>query len=244
MIADSRHTKRLPREDISIMSHHPNAGSVKYSYPTVPTQRNQQQRTGPIIVGATATTSTSTSASSSRSNATAAASSTAISSSVSVKFHPASQCANESLSILGSYATSLEKSGKRKREDCVKVLDQMVQPLFLCAKATKQGGGDESSGSKKRKSGDENEEGGVAGDDNSVEDITSDRDSTNEYHNQLKEELTKQKQQNQLLMDRRRNVFRSMVALHELYETGLDGIARMNDLRYVPDNVMPNEIPH
>lgn len=44
-------------------------------------------------------------------------------------------------------------------------------------------------------------------------------------------------------MKRRGDVFRSMVALHELYETGLDGISRMNDLRFVPDNVMPNEVP-
>ena len=34
------------------------------------------------------------------------------------------------------------------------------------------------------------------------------------------------------------SVFNFLVELHECYKTGLDGIARMNDLRNVPDNVM------
>lgn len=62
------------------------------------------------------------------------------------------------------------------------------------------------------------------------------------YLDCLKQELTQQKRQNQLLMQRRRNVFQSMVKIHELYETGLDGIARTGDLRNVPDNVMSNKI--
>ncbi len=63
-----------------------------------------------------------------------------------------------------------------------------------------------------------------------------------DYSNYLKQELTQQQRQNQLLMQRRKNVFRSMVKLHELYESGLDGIARMGDLRNVPDNVMSNKL--
>ena len=58
----------------------------------------------------------------------------------------------------------------------------------------------------------------------------------------LKQEYKQLQIQNQLLLQRRNNVFKSMVQLHELYESGLDGIARMNDLRNVPDNVMSDKL--
>ena len=54
----------------------------------------------------------------------------------------------------------------------------------------------------------------------------------------LRQQLSHHKLQNQRLIDRRMSVFNSLVELHECYETGLDGIARLNDLRNVPDNVM------
>ena len=90
----------------------------------------------------------------------------------------------------------------------------------------------------------ENGENNVFEDDNEQADGETDITSSKiEYLDQLRKELAQHKQQNQLLMTRRNNVFKSMVTLHEMYETGLDGIARMNDLRFVPDNVMPENIP-
>jgi len=55
-------------------------------------------------------------------------------------------------------------------------------------------------------------------------------------------QLQRLQHQSLLLSTRRENVLKSLVSLHELYETGLDSISRMNDMKFVPDNVMP-EIP-
>jgi hypothetical protein len=55
-------------------------------------------------------------------------------------------------------------------------------------------------------------------------------------------QLQRLQNQSLLLSTRRENVLKSLVSLHELYETGLDSISRMNDMKFVPDNVMP-EIP-
>ena len=68
---------------------------------------------------------------------------------------------------------------------------------------------------------------------------SSPTNSKQEYHTQLKKQLANHIAENEKLLQRRQNVFQSLVRLHELYETGLDGIARMNDLTFVPDNVMP-----
>ena len=54
----------------------------------------------------------------------------------------------------------------------------------------------------------------------------------------LQKQLEHYKRQNQQLEEQRMSVYYSLVELHECYETGLDGIARANDLRVVPDNVM------
>jgi len=130
----------------------------------------------------------------------------------------------------------------------MKVLERLVPPLILCSAKNpinhdEDRGGEFKLRSKKKKGSaesDENEK-DVSGDENNGQ---SDDESSNiQYHKQLQNELKQQIQQNELLMKRRSNVFKSMVALHELYETGLDGISRMNDLRFVPDNVMPDEIP-
>jgi hypothetical protein len=61
-----------------------------------------------------------------------------------------------------------------------------------------------------------------------------------EYHSLLGAELKQHKRENLRLVKRRENIFKSIVTLHELYETGLDSIARMNN--FVPDNVMPDKI--
>jgi hypothetical protein len=60
----------------------------------------------------------------------------------------------------------------------------------------------------------------------------------------LEEQLEQYKLQNQRILERRMSVFNSFVELHECYETGLDGIARANDLRNVPDNVMMDRPTH
>ncbi len=76
-----------------------------------------------------------------------------------------------------------------------------------------------------------------------VEETSGDKNNDDKLDNQLQNQLKQHKKQNEYLVKRRSNVFKSMVALLELYETGLDAIARMNDLSFVPDNVMPDKIP-
>ena len=198
---------------------------MSYSYPTAQGQQ-QQQRTGPIIVGANKATTTITAP------------------------KPAGRYASQSISILRSYASSsLENNGKKRKagHDCVDDLARLAPPLFLCANnsigadndSTQDGSGNSF---KKRK-------GGIGDksdydDDEQADNGTHDnRRSKIEYRKQLQNQLKQNKQQNQYLMKRRENVFKSFVAIHELYETGLDAIARMNDLRFVPDNVMPDKIP-
>ena len=139
------------------------------------------------------------------------------------KVQPVGQYASSSLSILSS-AISVEKnSKKRKAEDNAKVLDSVV-PLFNDATNSKSNC-------------DEDEE---VINDNEEEQTES---ASERKVKQLKRELEAVKKDNQSLMERRNNVMKNMVKCHEIYETGLDGIARMNDLRYVPDNVLPDELP-
>ncbi|KAK1747588.1 hypothetical protein QTG54_001551 [Skeletonema marinoi] len=59
----------------------------------------------------------------------------------------------------------------------------------------------------------------------------------------LKSQLQHYKQQNEMEKKRRQKVVSSFVSFHTMYESGLDFIARMGDLRNVPDNVMGDEIP-
>ncbi|KAL7542689.1 hypothetical protein ACHAXR_011998 [Thalassiosira sp. AJA248-18] len=224
--------------------------SGQYSYPAAPTNPTQhQQRTGPIIVGGAATTTTT------RTTATAAATSNATTTTINKDYPVEGRYANASLSILGSYNNE-EKNCKKRRADCMEVLDRLVHPLFLCANNNNNATGsieedddaridneDEKHHSKKRS---KNGEGSVDHNNNIVSGGDNDQSNSSgkiEHHKRLQEELERYKQQNELLMKRRSNVFKSMVSLHELYETGLDGIARMNDLRFVPDNVMPDSIP-
>lgn len=60
----------------------------------------------------------------------------------------------------------------------------------------------------------------------------------------LQRELEQYRRQNEQILERRMSVYNSLVELHECYETGLDGIARANDLRNVPDNVMMDRPSH
>ena len=232
-------------------------------------QQRPQQRTGPISAGATTSTTSTAAASTPRSAATStAATSTPRSAATSTpnanaaaisnsngsinKFHSAGRYANASLSILGAYAAPSSERGDSKRPriaDCVNLLERLVHPLFLCANNSStitnsyEHYGDDredGTGAKKRR-GDGDRGSGENGDsDEGKDDVSS---SKIDYQAQLRVELERCKQQNLLLVKRRENVFKSLVTLHELYETGLDGIARMNDLRLVPDNVMPDKMP-
>ena len=174
--------------------------------------------------------------------------------------------ANESLAILDAYSSEVGNSGrKRNRSDCMKVLDRLVPPLFLSTSTNHLGSRDDDVGdasvrdkeqSNKRNKGGTGKDSeqqnkakeGEGGNDQSNNETNSQNASSTSdtskvgYHKQLQEKLQRYKQQNEQLMERRQNIYKSMVALHELYETGLDGIARMNDLRFVPDNVMPDSI--
>ena len=224
-----------------------------YSYPSAPTNptayaaaAQQQQRAGPIIVGAT--TSTTSAATATTTTATAANANNNNSNSTN-KAHPEGRYANESLSILGSYAFSSEKNGNKRRADCMNVLERLVPPLFLCANNSinddwQDREGESGKISKRRKGDVDSGEQDASADDTDQSDTEKGTTSSKiDFHKQLQKELKQYKQQNQDLMQRRNNVSKSLVALHELYETGLDTISRMNDLRFVPDNVMPDKIP-
>ncbi|KAL9189083.1 hypothetical protein ACHAXT_011573 [Thalassiosira profunda] len=156
------------------------------------------------------------------------------------KVHPAGRGANAALAILDGAAETGSK--KRKASDAAEALDRLIPPLFTCSKVSAGGEADATAGDAEGR--------GDAGDGESSKKARGDGEADQEVATgesartkQLKEELEKHKKHNELLMKRRNNVFKSMVALHEMYETGLDGIARMNDLRFCPDNVMPDEIP-
>jgi hypothetical protein len=160
----------------------------------------------------------------------------------------------------------LSSTNKRKTpQDYMNVLERLVPTLLLCTKNNaaeleeEEGDDDEREGgerSMKRVKSDSCEKsGGGGGDDERHEDVdivlaarntttnnnpkTTTTTSKQEYHTQLQKQLAQHVHENQKLLKRRQNVFQSLVRLHELYETGLDGIARMNDLTFVPDNVMP-----
>jgi len=139
------------------------------------------------------------------------------------KVQPVGQYASSSLSILSSAISAEKNSKKRKAEDNAKVLDSVV-PLFNDATNSKS-------------KCDEDEE--VINDNEEEQTETASERKVK----QLKRELEAVKKDNQSLMERRNNVMKNMIKCHEIYETGLDGIARMNDLRYVPDNVLPDELP-
>lgn len=138
------------------------------------------------------------------------------------KVQPVGQYASSSLSTLSSAISAEKKSKKRKAKDNAKVLDSVV-PLFNNATNSKSKC---------------NEEEGI--DDNEEEQTET---ASERKVKQLRKQLDAVKKDNQSLMERRNNVMKNMIKCHEIYETGLDGIARMNDLRYVPDNVLPDELP-
>mmetsp|Transcript_16383 Transcript_16383/g.34277 ORF Transcript_16383/g.34277 Transcript_16383/m.34277 type:complete len:378 (+) Transcript_16383:10-1143(+) len=182
--------------------------------------------------------------------------------------HPAGRYANETLAILGSAYS--EKRTSKSREECIKTLEKSVPTMAflrsLCSKTFEGEQRGNLSGGRKRKSLDDDCQNkpecsdSIESDSNtakiskeeilprikeSTEFYSDDSESSGhlqDYSKYLKQELAHQKLQNQLLMQRRKKVFQSMVKLHELYESGLDGIARMGDLRNVPDNVMSNKI--
>ena len=162
---------------------------------------------------------------------------------------------SSSLSILGSM--NEQKSKKRSVHD----LDRLVYPLMVCTANSNNDDGDDDEedsndedivSNKKRKEDKNNEQKHAAAvhhfyhykkSTSEKKDGTITPTTKYEYQQLLQTELEQYKQQNKQLMERRLNVFKSLVSLHEMYESGLDGIARMNDLSFCPDNVMPDNIP-
>ncbi|KAL7477187.1 hypothetical protein ACHAW6_003000 [Cyclotella cf. meneghiniana] len=156
---------------------------------------------------------------------------------------------------------SSDRRLERKRR-CIQTLDRLIPPLIyysrnnICCVDTSVEAGennDESNNNKKRKRNEssENNEDSAARSDGIPKSASTSHETTlcssrNENDNftkssylaTLRQQLSHFKLQNQRLIDRRMSVFNSLVELHECYETGLDGIARLNDLRNVPDNVM------
>ncbi len=228
---------------------------------TASIQQRPQQRTGPIIVGA-ATTSTTVAAAApapapARGTATSSANAPATSNAGNAggsKFHPVGRCANETLSIIRrAHAAPTAGCGESKRprvEDCANILDRLVRPLFFRASDDNVRSNNHERHRDDGEIGNETKRRKADGELDGVEKyVDSDRrdvvacKTREEYHSQLEAELKRYKRENLRLVKRRENVFKSIVTLHELYETGLDSIARMNDLRFVPDNVMPDKIP-
>lgn len=182
----------------------------------------------------------------------------------SVPVYPGGRYANATLAVLGDYESrpdttttetiSLsEDETKKRRAKCLSDLERLVPPLFLYAKniyknnyEDTDGDGDDNDDelnrNKKRKGGEHEK---------SIEDATSEannkpdeggNDKESDYLQSLKEELKQYQLQNEQLKKRRNSVLKSMVTLHEMYETGLDSIAKANDLRNVPDNVMMDKV--
>ena len=150
--------------------------------------------------------------------------------------------ANAILSILNPPSAVMavnntDSSVDRKRK-CGELLDNLIPPLF-CQVAS-------SDSCKRRKAeaadspGDENDEDQSNKDDENITAIKSNSAlmSNADHLASLKQQLQAYKNENQRLLSRRQSIYNSFVELHECYETGLDGIARANDLRNVPDNVM------
>jgi hypothetical protein len=134
-----------------------------------------------------------------------------------IKFHPKGQCSNETLVILGTYAAAYSHQYSTKKSSIgndIKTMDNNCDSY-------------------------EDDKGG-SDDDTCDDDKTTTTASSNKIECQA--QLQRLQHQNLLLSKRRDNVLQSLVSLHELYETGLDSISRMNDMNFVPDNVMP-EIP-
>lgn len=129
-----------------------------------------------------------------------------------IRFHPKGQCSNETLAILGSYAASHQYSTNLSI-----VNDSKTMNNFCDSNEYDEGGSDDPCDVDK-----------------------TDAASSNKIECRAK--LQRLQHQNLLLSKRRLGVLTSLVSLHELYETGLDSISRINDMNFVPDNVMP-EIP-
>lgn len=197
-----------------------------------------QARTGPIIVGAKI--STATVVPTKTVAAAAAAVATTATNKNANKPHLEGRYANASLSILGAYASSSVKNERKRKSECIDVLSSTLPALDLCSNnsiSTDYSQDEEIDRSRQISSKEMRPNTGNSKHDSGID------NSKVIYHKQLEKELQKYKQQNQILMKRRNNVLKSMVALHEMYETGLDYISRINDLRFIPDNVMPDEIP-
>lgn len=247
------------------------------SYPSAPKNAyaaalQQPQRTGPIIVGASAV-SASTVCASTASTAfgatttmtvtaarptTTASSTTGVSASAETAAssnsknsanmaQPEGRYATASLAILASYAPPSVRNGKKRRADCINVLERLVPPLLLSSNNSTHdgctGAGESGQFSKKKMENVETGEAEARYRSAYKNDDKSDGDGKIRYRDRLQRELEQGKRHNEFLVKRRDDVFGSMVALHELYETGLDGISRINDLRFVPDNVMPDKVP-
>ena len=235
------------------MNSHPGGGQYNYNpaaYAQASAQAQQrqsasthqnQQSAQPQPQRQTTTTATNRNAAAAISNAS--------------KIPPVGRYVSSSLSILGSM--NEQKSKKRSVHD----LDRLLYPLMVCTANSNNDDGDDDEedsndedivSNKKRKEDKNNEQKHAAAvhhfyhykkSTSEKKDGTITPTTKYEYQQLLQTELEQYKQQNKQLMERRLNVFKSLVSLHEMYETGLDCIARMNDLSFCPDNVMPDNIP-
>lgn len=152
--------------------------------------------------------------------------------------------ANAILSIIkppiAAAVEDIESSTDRKRR-YGELLDQLIPPLFSQSSSHDNSNEDEGRDDKKRKT-----DGDVASttEETTVRSASCQSDDNNhpqskeEYLTSLKQQLESYKHENERIRSTRMSVYNSFIELHECYETGLDGIARANDLRYVPDNVM------
>lgn len=157
---------------------------------------------------------------------------------------PPGKYVNDALKILGSASSSSRNiNRKKRRSECIADLERLVPPLFSQSAVHSSLLSD-----KKKKEVDSSSEANdsttkkEAAEEGTVE--KQEETSSNQRNiKRLKSQLQHYKQLNEQETKRRQKFLSSFVSFHTMYESGLDFVARMGDLRNVPDNVMPDEFP-
>lgn len=161
---------------------------------------------------------------------------------------PPGKYVNDALKILGSASSS---NKKKRRSECIADLERLVPPLFSqsalhsSSLLPSEKKSDEVDSSEKKDctttTEEATDEGAVQVDEDATKEV---EESTNQRNiKRLKSQLQHYKQLNEQETKRRQKFLSSFVSFHTMYESGLDFVARMGDLRNVPDNVMPDEFP-
>ena len=190
-----------------------------------------------VIRGSNNSQSKRSTAASNNNNSTAAANAR---STVPAPPPPPGKYVSEALKVLGS-SYDISSNKKKQRSEHISDLEQLVPSLFSQSAVHSSSleetfEGDSCSYTKEDAASKEVVEGSIKNE--------GGKESNNKRTlERLKLQLQQCKEQNQQEKKRRRVFVSNFVSFHTMYESGLDFIARMGDLRNVPDNVMADEIP-